>query len=511
MLIARIIEVVTGAALLAVATILAPLADPARGDPEEDSGEPLDIVDLDPLDSGDRTSSQVRRAGGSGRVATSVAASQQFRDAADTALLATAGDFPDALAATALAAHHDAPVLLTFEDEVPDPVAAELDRLGVERTVLLGGTGVIGEAVADELAERGYTVDRIAGDDRYGTARQLATAAGPAETGEVLLTLGAHDNPDRAWPDAVASSALAASRDQLPTLLTAHDHLPQATRQALDELDAERVLLVGGDTAIPSDIEAEIESLGLETERLAATSRYGTSVQVAEEALARNEAGPHPIVLATGEDFPDALAAGALAASLDAPVALTPSAQLAGVVDEFVRDHRDRWDGGVVIGGTAAASDLVLEQLEAALDGEPRPEADGPAPSEGETESTGDGADDGQADGAEDGDGAEQADDEVVDTFEGEASWYGSAFHGQQTACGETFNMHDLTGAHRELPCGTRVRVTNTHNGRQVTVRINDHGPADHSRVIDLSRAAAEEIGMRASGTAWVRGEVLAD
>lgn len=507
MFIARVVEVVTGAALIAVATIAAPLADPARGDPD-DGGDVTEVVDLDPFASDDGTTTQVRRAGGSGRVATSVAASQQFRDAADTALLATADDFPDALAATALAAQHDAPVLLTFGDRVPDPVAAELDRLGVEQTVLLGGTGVIGETVADELAERGYTVNRIAGDHRYGTARELATAAGPAETGEVLLTLGAHDDPDQAWPDAMASGALAASRDQLPTLLTAQDRLPEATRQALDELDAERVLLVGGDTAIPSHIEAELESLGLATERLAATSRYGTSVQVAEEALARNEAGSHPIVLATGEDFPDALAAGSLAARLDAPVALTPSAQLAGVVDQFVRDHGDRWNGGVVVGGTAAASDLVLEQLDAALNGDPRPEPDGPADSEGETESTEDG---GQADSTDDGGGGDQPDEGVVDTFEGEASWYGSAFHGQTTACGETFDMHDLTAAHRELPCGTRVRVTNTHNGRQVTVRINDHGPQDPGRVLDLSRAAAEEIGMRASGTAWVRGEVLAD
>lgn len=510
MRIARVVEVVTGAALVAVATILAPLADPARGQSDDGGDDLTEVVDLDPLDSGDEQNAPVRRAGGSERVATSVAASQQFRDAADTALLATAGDFPDALAATALAAHHDAPVLLTFGDRVPEQVAAELDRLGVEQTILLGGTGVIGEAVADDLAERGYAVDRIAGDHRYGTARELATAAGPAETGEVLLTLGAHDDPDQAWPDAVASGALAASRDQLPTLLTAQDHLPAATRRALDELEAERVLLVGGDTAIPPEIEAELESLGLATERLAATSRYGTSVQVADEALARNEASSHPIVLATGEDFPDALAAGALAASLDAPMALTPSAQLAGVVDDFVRAHGDRWDGGVVVGGTTAASDVVLEQLEAALSGDPRPEPDGRADSEGETESTeGDRADEDQTDGADEGE--DQADEGVVDTFEGEASWYGSAFHGQTTACGETFDMHDLTAAHRELPCGTRVRVTNTHNGRQVTVRINDRGPHDPGRVIDLSRAAAEEIGMRASGTAWVRGEVLAD
>lgn len=530
---AAIMRIARTLALIAAAVLMAgAVSAPAQGlatvvDPDPD--EVLDAVeDLNPLGSEDGSSSQVHRAGGAERVATSVAASRQFRDAADTALLATAGDFPDALAATALAAEHDAPVLLTRQGELPGAVADELDRLGVERTVLLGGTDVISDRVASELTDQGYQVDRVAGAHRYGTARQIATAAGPPETGEVLLTLGAHDDPAQAWPDAVASGALAASPDALPTLLTAPGRLPGATRQALNELDAERAVLVGGESAIPPAIQSEVESMGLDTQRLAASSRYGTSVQVAREALERNAAESQPIVLATGENFPDALSAGALAATLNAPLVLTPSAELADVVDEFVRDHRDRWDGGVVVGGSAAASDMVIEQLEAALDGAPRPEAEEPAEGEdedeadsgtGQTEGTDGGTDDtddgtngsdGQTEDEETDDNA-QTDDGVVSTFEGEASWYGAAFHGQQTACGEPYNMHDLTAAHRDLPCGTRVRVTNTHNGRQVTVRINDYGPADHSRVIDLSRAAAGEIGMRSSGTAWVRGEVLAD
>jgi len=91
----------------------------------------------------------------------------------------------------------------------------------------------------------------------------------------------------------------------------------------------------------------------------------------------------------------------------------------------------------------------------------------------------------------------------------GWASWYGPGFHGRHTASGERFNQYALTAAHRSLPFGTRVRVTNTRNGRSVIVRINDRGPYGHGRVIDLSRKAAQVIGVFRSGTAPVRVDVL--
>jgi rare lipoprotein A len=96
-----------------------------------------------------------------------------------------------------------------------------------------------------------------------------------------------------------------------------------------------------------------------------------------------------------------------------------------------------------------------------------------------------------------------------VQTVTGAASWYGSKFHGRRTANGERFDMNGMTAAHRTLPFGTKVRVTNQRNGRSVTVRINDRGPFSGNRVIDLSRGAAESVGMVRSGVAPVRLEVL--
>ena len=97
----------------------------------------------------------------------------------------------------------------------------------------------------------------------------------------------------------------------------------------------------------------------------------------------------------------------------------------------------------------------------------------------------------------------------VVSVSTGEASWYGPGFYGNRTANGEVFRPGTLTAAHRTLPFGTKVRVTNLWNGRSAVVRINDRGPFHGRRVIDLAHGAASQLGLVASGIAQVKLEVL--
>ena len=97
----------------------------------------------------------------------------------------------------------------------------------------------------------------------------------------------------------------------------------------------------------------------------------------------------------------------------------------------------------------------------------------------------------------------------VTKSISGAASWYGGKFHGRLTANGERYDMHDLTAAHKTLPFGTKVRVTNSANGKSVVVRINDRGPFVAGRTIDLSRGAATAVGMLNSGVAKVKLDVL--
>ncbi len=92
---------------------------------------------------------------------------------------------------------------------------------------------------------------------------------------------------------------------------------------------------------------------------------------------------------------------------------------------------------------------------------------------------------------------------------EGVASWYGPGFHGRRTSTGEIYDANDTTAAHRTLPFDTIVRVVDTETGQSVYVRINDRGPYVGDRIIDLSRAAAEALGMLESGTTHVRLELV--
>ena len=97
----------------------------------------------------------------------------------------------------------------------------------------------------------------------------------------------------------------------------------------------------------------------------------------------------------------------------------------------------------------------------------------------------------------------------VVRVVTGEASWYGPGFYGNRTANGEVYRPGTMTAAHRTLPFGTKVRVTNLWNGRMAVIRINDRGPFVDHRVIDLGHGAASHLGLTASGIAEVKLEVL--
>lgn len=91
----------------------------------------------------------------------------------------------------------------------------------------------------------------------------------------------------------------------------------------------------------------------------------------------------------------------------------------------------------------------------------------------------------------------------------GQASWYGKPFHGRRTASGERYDMHAMTAAHKTLPFGTELRVTNLDNKRAVVVKVNDRGPFVKGRILDVSRRAAERLGFRDKGVTTVRLEIL--
>ena len=307
----------------------------------------------------------VGRIAGTDRVQTAVAASQNAWASSEEALLATARGFPDALAAGALAARLDAPVLLTEPDGLPPEVLQELRRLRVRQVRILGGVSAISATVERTLRDAGFEIARLEGSERFATAAAVALAAGPSASGEVVLALGTD------FADAVAAGALSATPDHPPTLLTARDQLPTATEQALGQLGARTVLVLGGESAISEAVARRLVELGYTVQRLSGPSRFDTSAAVARAAMVRFGQGTRPVILATGYGYPDALAAGALAAHLGAPLQLVHNTDLeqSPAARDFLREHAGVFLEGLVVGGPAAVAEQVREQSARAITG----------------------------------------------------------------------------------------------------------------------------------------------
>jgi gamma-glutamyltranspeptidase/glutathione hydrolase len=302
------------------------------------------------------------RLAGAGRVETAVAVSQAGWRQAPTVLLATAADFPDALAAAPLAAQADAPLLLTDPGALSPATRDELRRLGAREVIVLGGRAAVSGAVVDALTADGYAVRRIAGDTRYATAAEIALAVGAAD--EVVLASG------EGFADALAAGALSAGPDALPVLLTRGNDVPARTEQALTALGVESILLVGGEAAVSGGVQARLRERGFEVERLAGATRFDTAAVTAGEALSRRALeNPFTLVAASGAAFPDALSAAPLAARRDGLFVLVPADDLANApgLARLLFAAGDRLDGGAVVGGRAAVSDTVLDQLAAAV------------------------------------------------------------------------------------------------------------------------------------------------
>ena len=310
------------------------------------------------------------RVEGPDRVATAVAAAQlAYPAGASTVLLARAGDWPDALAGAALAGQIDAPILLTGQDTVPPATQQALQELGAESVILLGGTAAISAEIEDGLGER-YDVQRLAGGDRYATAAAVAREV--AERGSIGATPGGMRTAFLAsgttFADALTAGAPAALEpNAFPLLLTAPDALPASTSAALADLPVEQVIIVGGTAVVSSAVQQVLTEQGYNVVRFGGATRNVTSTEVADFAVDILSATPEVVHLARGDAFPDALAAGPLAAHLGGPLLLTEGPDALGdPAQQWLEDRCPEVQVVRAVGGTVAISTAVLEQAEQA-------------------------------------------------------------------------------------------------------------------------------------------------
>ncbi|MGX7595123.1 S8 family serine peptidase [Planococcus plakortidis] len=279
------------------------------------------------------------RISGTSRYQTAISISQSGWDEADTVVLATAGDFPDALAGGPLAYLEDAPILLTRTGELHSGTREEIERLGADKAIILGGSIAISGAVEAELEDMDLATERIGGKSRYDTAALIAEKL---DSQRAVVASGLN------FPDALSVSPYAA-KNGIPILLTRSDSLPQETASALERYTSSYV--IGSTGAVSEDVFAQLP----EPERFGGKSRYDTGSEVATQLPLGNSRA----FIATGLDFPDALTGSVFAAKNDAPILLVRPDRIPKATEQQLPVY----GGFSIFGGTGAVSDDVKEML----------------------------------------------------------------------------------------------------------------------------------------------------
>lgn len=291
----------------------------------------------------------VTRYSGADRYSTAAAISAaRFAPTLEVVYISTGQSFPDALAAGPAAGTRRGPVLLVARDSIPDATADELRRLEPRNIVVVGGPGAVSAAVEVQLMTfTSGTVTRHAGADRFGTAAAVSAAAFAPNSPMAFVATGLE------FADALSAGAPGVGRG--PVLLVTRDSVPDVTGAELRRLRPQTIAVVGGPAAVSEAVIDQLRTItGVNVDRLAGADRFATSAAVSAVFTA---AGTQEVFLATGRNFPDALAGGPAAGLAGAPVLLSEQR----CVPDVVRAEVSRFGPTrrFLLGGPAALDDRV--------------------------------------------------------------------------------------------------------------------------------------------------------
>lgn len=328
-------------------------------------GVALLLTGLSPA-AADPTSTLVRIDGKNRWETAAKIAASYHSSGADTVYIALGGDFPDALAGAPAAAADDAPILLVQSTSVPSATRQQLSALAPSRIKVLGGPSSISSSVITELRGLvpGVSVTRLAGSNRYATSARISAATFSPGVDVTYIATG------QGYADALAGAA-AAGQDRAPILLVRHDRVPSEVAAELLRLQPKRIVVLGSTTAVSGKVATALsEFTSGSVKRLQGANRFETAAAISKAAFPQ---GARTVFVATGVDFPDALAAGPAAVLDDAPILLVRRDVLPTAVrTELIRLNPDVV---VILGGTASISNAVANQLADPTSNGPSPEA----------------------------------------------------------------------------------------------------------------------------------------
>ncbi|MEG0250894.1 cell wall-binding repeat-containing protein [Peptostreptococcus sp.] len=232
-------------------------------------------------------------------------------------ILASGDKYTDVLAATVLGNEKKCPILLSEKNQVSDNALKEMKRLDTDTVIISGGPESVSDNVVNQLKKEGYDIRRIAGQNRYETARKIGS--------EVRLTT---KNMDEAilvdgtnFPDVITMSALA-NQKRVPILLTEPKALNNTTEKTLKDWNIENVTIGGEKISVSQDVENSVKSNVKTVDRIGGHDRYETAYKVADEVRSKTN-NKNDMILVDGTNFPDGITISSLSAKFKAPILLT--------------------------------------------------------------------------------------------------------------------------------------------------------------------------------------------
>jgi len=291
-----------------------------------------------------------RRLSGSNRFETAVAISSAGWTSADTVIIASGENYPDALAGAVLSKAHNAPILLTSKSQLNSKVLEEIYRLGAKNVIILGGIAAVSNNVSSTLAGS-FNVTRIDGANRNHTAALVALQA-TSHSDTVFLV------SNQNYADALSAGSAAALMGAPILYVNPNGSIPAETANVIRSLGCTKAYIIGGEAAINPAVETKLKALNINYVRVSGSDRYQTSVAVYNEF--KDLYFSSGAAIATGTGFPDALAGGALAASKGMPVFLVGANASPALVEKFDQISVNTL---YVFGGTNAVSEAVVNTL----------------------------------------------------------------------------------------------------------------------------------------------------
>ena len=295
-------------------------------------------------------------------------------------------NFPDALTGNFLAGAVQGPILLTRPGSLPEATIEALQQLDAENVIIVGGTDAVSAGVEADLERRGLNVERLGGPDRYDTAQRVAeavaaddpTAVGESGNGLRTAVLGNGQN----FPDILAAGPLGYS-EQFPITITPNfrSTLDPRTEEVLEDLDIERVLILGETAAVQAGVEAQLRAMGIQTTRLGGVARFETAIEVADFAYDELGFDETHINMARSNEFADALAGGPHAGEERSAIILTDPTVLNRPTRDFLVRQCPVLQNGHIFGGPVAIDSETETEAEEAASNCDAAEEPSPSPS----------------------------------------------------------------------------------------------------------------------------------